>query len=189
MAGSQPEQLSAAKRSIMRVNPQKHAATRRQRTVLSCTSCRKRKVKCDRLTPCTECVRLKIGNTCTYPPTLRTPPSSVPESTPSRSVGSRTGEDEPNTDSTLYPTNTHRVSTSLTLGGELSDYSPDHGTSPEPVCSTAQACPNEANHPEQSISTDSFVQFVAPLSFRGKQKRTRFFGRSHWATTLGMVRS
>lgn len=170
----------------MRVNPQKHGASRKHRAVLSCTSCRKRKLKCDRLTPCTQCVRLNIGSTCTYPPAPGTP--SVPESSPARSVRSRPAEDAPNADSTLCPSNTRPVSASSTLGGELSSHVPDHGTSHESVFSTTQTCPNEAKHPEHSISTDSFVQFVAPLSFRGKQKRTRFFGRSHWATTLGMVR-
>ncbi|KAI2836855.1 transcriptional regulator family: Fungal Specific TF [Aspergillus niger] len=37
-----------------------------------------------------------------------------------------------------------------------------------------------------SSGDDSFSRNLSPLSFRGKQQRTRFFGRSHWATTLGM---
>lgn len=190
MGGSQPEHLSAAKRSVMKVNPQKHATSRRHRAALSCTSCRKRKVKCDRLTPCTQCVRLNIGNTCTYGPAPRTSPYPPPESTSSRSVRSRPVESARNTDNyALSPTDTHGIPASSTLGGEAPDHDADHGTTPQPVSSTTQVHGDGDKHPEGSAPTDSFVQFIAPLSFRGKQQRTRFFGRSHWATTLGMVRS
>jgi hypothetical protein len=41
---------------------------KRRRPALSCVECRRRKIKCDRRTPCNHCVQLKI-TTCTYPDT------------------------------------------------------------------------------------------------------------------------
>lgn len=39
---------------------------KRLRAVLVCTYCRRRKVKCDRQLPCSNCVRMKIADTCSY---------------------------------------------------------------------------------------------------------------------------
>jgi hypothetical protein len=41
---------------------------KRRRPALSCVECRRRKIKCDRCTPCGHCVQLKITK-CTYPDT------------------------------------------------------------------------------------------------------------------------
>lgn len=41
---------------------------KRLRAVLVCTYCRRRKVKCDRQLPCSNCVRMKIADTCSYEP-------------------------------------------------------------------------------------------------------------------------
>jgi hypothetical protein len=41
---------------------------KRRRPALSCVECRRRKIKCDRRTPCSHCVQLKITK-CTYPDT------------------------------------------------------------------------------------------------------------------------
>lgn len=188
MGGPQPEQLSATKQSVMKVNPQKHATSRRQRAVLSCTSCRKRKARCDRLTPCTPCVRLDIGNSCTYSSAPRNAAVSVPESTPARSERTRSVENAENTGPTQYPIHRRGVSMSSTLAGDVLDHGADGHTTPESVPSSTQRYLG-ARHPEQAAPTDSFVQSIAPLSFRGKQQRSRFYGRSHWATTLGMVRN
>lgn len=40
--------------------------TRRNRPTLVCTSCKKRKIKCDKGRPCSSCVRHNIGDTCSY---------------------------------------------------------------------------------------------------------------------------
>jgi hypothetical protein len=39
---------------------------RRQRAVLSCNDCRRRKLKCDRLSPCNRCIKGGITHSCTY---------------------------------------------------------------------------------------------------------------------------
>lgn len=39
---------------------------KRLRSVVVCTHCRKRKIKCDKQLPCSNCVKVNIGSTCTY---------------------------------------------------------------------------------------------------------------------------
>ncbi|KAF2031397.1 hypothetical protein EK21DRAFT_63366 [Setomelanomma holmii] len=41
---------------------------RRQRAILSCNECRRRKLKCDRLSPCDRCIKGGIAETCAYGP-------------------------------------------------------------------------------------------------------------------------
>jgi hypothetical protein len=41
---------------------------RRQRAVLSCNDCRRRKLKCDRLSPCDRCIKGGIASSCAYGP-------------------------------------------------------------------------------------------------------------------------
>jgi hypothetical protein len=43
--------------------PQKQ---RRQRAILSCNDCRRRKLKCDRLSPCNRCIKGGITDSCAY---------------------------------------------------------------------------------------------------------------------------
>jgi hypothetical protein len=44
-------------------NPRK-----RPRPVVSCLRCRNKKLKCDRVTPCQNCIKASIADTCTYDP-------------------------------------------------------------------------------------------------------------------------
>jgi hypothetical protein len=39
---------------------------RRQRAILSCNDCRRRKLKCDRLSPCNRCIKGGITDSCAY---------------------------------------------------------------------------------------------------------------------------
>jgi hypothetical protein len=39
---------------------------RRQRAVLSCNDCRRRKLRCDRLAPCDRCIKGGTADTCAY---------------------------------------------------------------------------------------------------------------------------
>jgi hypothetical protein len=41
---------------------------RRQRAILSCNDCRRRKLSCDRLDPCNRCIKGGIAGSCTYGP-------------------------------------------------------------------------------------------------------------------------
>ncbi|KAH5645189.1 hypothetical protein HBI51_111440 [Parastagonospora nodorum] len=41
---------------------------RRQRAILSCNDCRRRKLKCDRLAPCNRCIKGGVAQSCAYGP-------------------------------------------------------------------------------------------------------------------------
>ncbi|GKZ21935.1 hypothetical protein AbraIFM66951_007297 [Aspergillus brasiliensis] len=204
MAPAQPDQLNATKRSIMRVNPQRRPVTaRRHRKVLSCTPCRERKVKCDRSKPCAQCVRANVQDACFYPPPATSQFSSA--STPKIARRSRTIrqdvqiEDVSRHSSAAPSLNTPPStdtdgSTDIVNGNapmrrssfRSSPLSAVGSTKGATVLRCSQAQPHYNRVQVSSSAGDSFSQHLSPLSFRGKQQRTRFFGRSHWATTLGM---
>ncbi|KAF2004480.1 hypothetical protein P154DRAFT_617026 [Amniculicola lignicola CBS 123094] len=52
----------------MELSPRSEKASRKrkQRTLLSCNTCRKRKLKCDRESPCNRCLASGHANTCAY---------------------------------------------------------------------------------------------------------------------------
>ena len=49
----------------------------RPRPIVSCLSCRSRKLKCDREQPCQQCLRAGRATTCSYAPGPGTPPDST----------------------------------------------------------------------------------------------------------------
>lgn len=204
MDRTQPNELRAAKRSIMRVTPQRSTGpVRRNRITLSCAPCRKRKAKCDRSKPCSQCVRLNQKDSCVYSPS--SPSRSAP--TPATSIPSRPVRFVPTTTRPSIKINAPPPFNSTNYGanigsnadGHVAARDISHLSSPTGVRETPQQVPgisralsddddNHDEHQAPSRPANSFNQSLAPLSFRGKQQRTRFFGRSHWATTLGMVR-
>ncbi|GKZ34494.1 hypothetical protein AbraIFM66950_004770 [Aspergillus brasiliensis] len=205
MAPAQPDQLNATKRSIMRVNPQRRPVTaRRHRKVLSCTPCRERKVKCDRSKPCAQCVRANVQDACFYPPPATSQFSSA--STPKIARRSRTIRQDVQIEgvsrhssaapslntppSTVTDGSTDIVNGNAPMrrsGFRSSPLSAVGSTKGATVLRCSQAQPHYNRAQVSSSAGDSFSQHLSPLSFRGKQQRTRFFGRSHWATTLGMI--
>jgi hypothetical protein len=48
---------------------------RRQRAVLSCNDCRRRKLRCDRVLPCNRCIKGGIADICAYEPETHSPTS------------------------------------------------------------------------------------------------------------------
>ncbi|KAE8371805.1 hypothetical protein BDV26DRAFT_302462 [Aspergillus bertholletiae] len=207
-------QHTRAKQSIMKVNRQNGAPPYRQsRKTLSCAPCRKRKVKCDRLKPCSRCIQAKSQDSCTYPcPPPATPPSSVRSvtSTSSRPVPSDRLNPSQHSDvenhsltprdATFSPynerTNASNISSHATIPCARAHVSfppapsrttgQGNGQTLEQVSGTTSD-PIICNRPGVNEAAQGlFVQSVSTLSFRGKKQRTRFFGRSHWATTLSM---
>jgi hypothetical protein len=53
---------------------------KRNRAALSCTLCRERKVKCDRVIPCQQCIKRGDADNCHLDPTKRGPPKAVSQS-------------------------------------------------------------------------------------------------------------
>lgn len=185
-------ELRRSKRSIMRVNRQLPPASRRKnRAVLSCAPCRQRKIKCDRGRPCNQRVRSEMVSVCDYstrpasPPAARRhspPPSSPPG--PKIASSSTNPDQPPALDQTQNPSTLQNPAcwngnNDRTAAGDLSVGVP--GRRPHLFGSgdLGHASPRMHKAPSQPQSF---------LSFRGEQQRTRFFGRSHFTTTLQMVR-
>ncbi|OJJ50114.1 hypothetical protein ASPZODRAFT_58967 [Penicilliopsis zonata CBS 506.65] len=141
----------------MRVNPHPAATqSRRRRPPLSCERCRRRKVKCNRLSPCNQCLKSGSENSCSYLPIL---------------------EKE----------NDHGVVVSVTA--PAADTRPDDCSSSEASQSNppqAAAAADILNGVPDTKSTKGFFESLPKICFRGKEGRTRFFGRSHWVPTLVM---
>lgn len=57
---------------------------RRQRAVLSCNDCRRRKLRCDRKLPCDRCIKGGIAEECAYETDNQTPPSDCLLERPSK---------------------------------------------------------------------------------------------------------
>jgi hypothetical protein len=57
---------------------------RRQRAVLSCNDCRRRKLKCDRELPCNRCVKGGIASSCAYEPEIHVAVSENSDERPTK---------------------------------------------------------------------------------------------------------
>ncbi|KAL4783893.1 fungal-specific transcription factor domain-containing protein [Aspergillus varians] len=173
------------------------SAARRRRPALSCTTCRRRKLKCDRSLPCGQCVKSKTGELCVFS-TPKPPQSAVSGSMlPSSPSDQRTApSDEANSVANgLYVFDSrHRVTKSRSRPDELREL---HSR----VQTLEQALARDSSvHPLDSSGYDYASEFGAqmvsdPISnqvrnlsdracFRGKNGGTRYRGRSSGELTL-----
>lgn len=206
--------LNRTKQSIMKVNHQNSTtAHRRRRTVLSCTPCRGRKIKCNRMKPCDRCIQANTPDSCTYSPTLPAPPPSLRSVTststnPVKSSRSNsqysysTNHSLAGFDKPLSPGHESNIGDStashangLSTGRHFSPLAspldidgPEQHQMREQVSEVSPDAIIGDRHPTSRTTADSIMHSALPFSFRGKQQRTRFFGQSHWATTLSMVK-
>ncbi|PLB51272.1 hypothetical protein P170DRAFT_163680 [Aspergillus steynii IBT 23096] len=185
------KQLESSKKSIMRVNQQ--GRIRPCRTVgqtLSCAPCRRRKVKCDRLHPCGQCIKQDIGDSCYYP---GKPAASLVASVQRRSAGGASAlhlsPEAPRPESRV--TENARPDTLTSLRSTL-----ENGGAPiqgSRVNSRPVAARNDSivtgTFPVGRTATQSLPaepNAFSSFSHRGKDHKTRYFGKSHWSTTLDM---
>ncbi|CAG8169220.1 unnamed protein product [Penicillium olsonii] len=168
----------------------------KNRMVLSCAPCRRRKVKCDRARPCNQCIRSGIVNACDYSP--RTPPANaLPRQSPSPSPVSSLSPRPMTVSASTYLHRSPRLDQARdpsTLNQSAGWQCNTHRTAEEASSVNVPHCPlsllesSALGHSRPPGMHKASTQPQSFLSFRGKQQRTRFFGRSHWATTLQMVR-
>jgi hypothetical protein len=171
----------------------------RRRPPLSCTKCRLRKLKCNRQTPCNQCVKSKSPQACHYLPTLADRPAAPPPkptattwavSTPSQPPSSASKpataavpvNDTPRRGNPVFNSRiSHQNSSrSLSPGGPTRDYVTDD------LQSRVKALENDRHKCNQDAMAER-VEFLSPACFHGSNGKTRFFGRSHWAVTLEFV--
>jgi hypothetical protein len=178
---------------------------KRRRPALSCEQCRKRKIKCDRNYPCTQCLQSKTA-ACSYS-----------ADSPVRTTGHvSTGTGFSSIQNGISMPNRARNAPKAPPSTKLSS----DGTSPTAVASgstqisswgspTAEAHMDEKSSPKALVdrvqklesmflesngkpSMESSIFFPKlesskELRLRGTYSKTRFFGQSHWMYSFGMV--
>lgn len=182
---------------------------RRRRPPLSCTECRRRKLKCDRSLPCGQCVRSKTADSCVFvgpqpgttadPSHRMSPPISrmrLPDGPDEQSRGSGgmfvfDAKLGPKSSSSRvskrsHSNELHELRNRLrmlenTLRGSNVLQTPE--TSVSEVFSEIATSQNSTD----AVGVDDRVRFLPDASFRGKKGKTRYFGRSHYTTTVSFV--
>lgn len=189
---------------------QSRAPQRRRRPPLSCTACRRRKLKCDRAQPCGQCVRSKTTAECIFvgaqsgpvlaPSQRRMSPPQIPNVTGVDGQFGRKGGIFV-FDSRLGPDlKSNRVSKRNHLDDlqelhelrnrlrrlENSVGKSSHLQTPETsVCDVISEV--ETANISENVGVEDRVRFLPDSSFRGKKAKTRYFGRSHYTTTVSFV--
>ncbi|KAK0655869.1 hypothetical protein B0T16DRAFT_21192 [Cercophora newfieldiana] len=192
-----------------RPRPQK-----RRRPALACEQCRARKVRCDRASPCSTCLRTDSPG-CTY--TSQLPPGSGGGGRPVALASQVTPRSSDPTSSAIFqpPSATIAPGKAQASGLVLSPSSPDgpaFALTPsasstlassaaviaslelrvkqlEKQVQLSQQLGAEQAEPPDEITPDpreTEKNFV-PLRIRGTMSKTRFFGHSHWSSGANMI--
>ncbi|KLU82447.1 hypothetical protein MAPG_01519 [Magnaporthiopsis poae ATCC 64411] len=170
--------------------PSETARRRRRRQALTCETCRKRKVKCDRLQPCSNCIRAQRPAECHYQAELllpRRPSAARPPATPGALAPlpalqppSRTSEPSPEADTSFNQLrhNPHSPATpSTNQSGKsevvlLAERVKDLEKRLAQTLATAQ--PNISGPP----TIDPPLK--GPDQSKGRLFKTHYYGQSHW---------
>ncbi|CAG8930858.1 unnamed protein product [Penicillium salamii] len=171
---SSSRELDRSRQSIMRVNPQRDSTERKNRKALSCGPCRRRKVKCDRSSPCNQCIRHKTTESCQYTPRA---PHVAHGADPQAIAVSSISEQSP------PPQGASAPSPQRPGPGFMAACTSDHNGSNRDASDSPRNLPSL---PASTLGMDPMVQSLGQSSFPGSGERTRFFGRSHWALTVDM---
>lgn len=171
---------------------------RRRRLPLSCVECRRRKLKCNRLLPCNNCVRINKANQCIY--TGPQPPKATPQSmsrkpTPALRQKLPTTSEDADSDSYRMFVFDSKAKSRYGTFRDSSGGGPHikHGetTLREDALHTPKSLGSD-NIPAipatiENACVDDRVRKLPDCSFRGRNGRTRYFGRSNHSTTLAYV--
>ncbi|CAG8260915.1 unnamed protein product [Penicillium nalgiovense] len=188
------------------VESQSRPTQRRRRPPLSCTACRKRKLKCDRSLPCGQCVRSKTTAQCVFvgaqpgivsDSSQRMSPPQLPYGGVDEQLGRKSGMLV--FDSKLRPNSTSNRVSKRGRSDELSELrsrlrvletslgKSSHLQTPETSVCDVFSEVDTANSSEYA-GVDDRVRFLPDSSFRGKKAKTRYFGRSHYTTTVSFFK-
>ncbi|KAB8227801.1 putative C6 transcription factor [Aspergillus alliaceus] len=178
---------------------------RRRRPALSCTICRRRKLKCDRSLPCTQCVKSKTPDLCVYSgPAPARPLDSRPTHNPSARASVPSSQPSPAHsglyvfDSKHHSSNRinkpkgrpeevqelrHRVQvleSALSRAGSIQ--TPDSS-----ACESVSDYGPRIASDSQYLSDD--VKYLPERAcFRGKNGKTRYCGRCHSALSFSFFK-
>lgn len=159
---------------------QPQTTKKRRRPAVSCTECRRRKVKCDRNSPCAQCTVHGLTS-CTYAGSNKSPPNRpasqgfqgpvVREATDAGAVAlSRPFSD---------------VATLSTADGF--DWA-TQGTPPSAGIVQQSASPRNPKTGNGSGLCSPQSSQAASGPIHGSRSKTRVFGRGHWVSALPLVR-
>ncbi|KAI1383770.1 uncharacterized protein F4822DRAFT_50573 [Hypoxylon trugodes] len=201
----------------MEETPNSKIDRRRRRPALSCVSCRRSKIRCDRNLPCGACIRSK-HKTCVYEP--QGPPLSRHSDISSGGVGPHHPTDDPSgieSDTTLSPVVQHgdgphpedHSNASLT-GSTPVDSASSHSHDPSfDVRSLLDrikdlerrleestdhrprnqnvARPSTTNASETMATYPSYLAGELHTMNKSVMSKTRYLGQSHWMNQIGNV--
>lgn len=161
------------------MSPPTEPIRKRRRPALSCVECRRRKVKCDRNSPCGQC-RAHKSSVCTY---------AVARATGLERQLSRRAQG-------LVLAEAAEQGASAPQQPASSPPNPTTGESTEPVTSIVSEGPVRYIPPDldrtynvpQDLSVSPSTPQAPPGPFHGILSKTRVFGNGHWMSSLPLVR-
>lgn len=123
---------------------------RRQRAILSCNDCRRRKLKCDRLLPCNRCIKGGISHSCAY--ATEADVATAPQETIVRSSKRRRMETHGNQESSDSECDLRRA-TDLVTPENLSIATAENNILPDPdiQASTATWTQKQVHEPRDMV--------------------------------------
>ncbi|KAI9927297.1 hypothetical protein MW887_003684 [Aspergillus wentii] len=180
---------------------------RRRRPALSCTLCRRRKLKCDRGLPCGQCVKSKASESCEYAGFQKGQVSNTRRlgSTPPPFV-QPSGNHLTPSQSGVYVFDAKHKQTSNRITKPPSRVEEVHELrSRVQALENALSRPGAAMHTPETLGYDSFseggrramldsqnlteeVESLPSGCFRGKKSKSRHCGRSHWAVSVSFFK-
>lgn len=178
--------------------------SRRRRRPLSCIVCRRRKLKCDRSLPCSQCIKSNTADSCTYAGSRAGPTSNTRSSgTPPRSR-LQTPSNRPNAPAGgLHVFDSRRKA--VPNQGPKSGHSNElqelrsrvqnlenalsvQGAIPTPETLGGSGSTNTWPRlaPEDEVIRD-MIDVMPEKYARGRNSRTRVVGRSDWTLSMSFV--
>nr|A0A089FQI6.1 RecName: Full=Pyrrolocin cluster transcription factor fsdR; AltName: Full=Pyrrolocin biosynthesis protein R [fungal sp. NRRL 50135]AIP87509.1 putative Zn2Cys6 transcription factor [fungal sp. NRRL 50135] len=174
--------------------PRPPLSRRRDKPQLSCNACRRRKVRCDRLHPCSNCSSRGHGSSCEYAPT-----------TPTTGTAASTITEKPPLPGPLHGTASNMQNRIDQLESLVLGLMHQHQTGPSSRASPLEEPPPRPITPDQRAASpsvtgsDRILTFapetqrdVSPTpsdygSIRIQQTGVSYVSSSHWAAILGSI--
>lgn len=190
---------------------------KRRRPALACEKCRRRKIKCDRNTPCDQCIRSK-SHTCTYlsddspAPAEKNRRVGIGDMTNSFATSSTMSHEKPSSKSDTPATGAFDAVNDRLLVAGNSIIDPAHterqgkerttesvtDLQGSPSASTVQALIDRVHQLEKQLAdttktppaepaTVSLPMHNTALPTKGVFSKTRLYGQSHWMNSVEQV--
>lgn len=156
---------------------------KRRRPAVSCTECRRRKVKCDRNSPCSQCTVHELTS-CTYAGSKNPPPNR----SASQGIQGPVVREATDAGAVAWSRPFSNVTTLLNADGF--DWT-TQGTPPSterPAVGIVQQSASPQNPKSGNGSGLCSPQSQAASGpIHGSRSKTRVFGRGHWVSALPLV--